>query len=145
MKLYLAGPMTGLPGYNFAEFNRVSKILRDAGHEVFNPAEIDELCGVRPDLPLDHPDQPKDWSVEIALENDIQAIFEAEGIVLLRGWRKSRGACLERTVAHFTGRKVFQFVEFWFMDGRPGGFELREFDTAFRPLVEFPPDRLASA
>lgn len=135
MKLYLAGPMSGLPGYNFAEFNRVAALLRRDGHEVFDPAEIDLLCGVQPDLPLDHPDQPQDWSVATALENDVQAIFDSVGIVLLPGWRKSFGACLERAVAHFTARRVFLFE-----DLGDGQYALPELDASHRPLIQFPED-----
>jgi len=38
-RLYLAGPMSGLPQHNFPLFNRVAAHLRARGHAVFNPAE----------------------------------------------------------------------------------------------------------
>lgn len=40
MKLYIAGPMTGLPDLDFPAFHEAAAKLRAQGHEVINPAEI---------------------------------------------------------------------------------------------------------
>src|SRR3972149_3772022 len=46
MKVYLAGPMTGLPASNFRVFDVAAAQLRRLGFEVFSPAENDRvLCG----------------------------------------------------------------------------------------------------
>ena len=37
MKLYLAGPMTGMPDDNFPAFLAMAVQLRAAGHDVTNP------------------------------------------------------------------------------------------------------------
>ena len=42
MKLYLAGPMRGMPFFNFPAFKDAAAQLRAKGHYVFNPAERDE-------------------------------------------------------------------------------------------------------
>ena len=39
-RLYLAGPMTGLPELNFPAFHAEAARLRALGYEVVNPAEI---------------------------------------------------------------------------------------------------------
>lgn len=41
MKVYVAGPMRGIPEFNFPAFNLAAKNLRADGHVVFNPAERD--------------------------------------------------------------------------------------------------------
>ncbi len=41
MNLYLAGPMRGIPGFNFPKFDEVAATLRFIGHTVFSPAEHD--------------------------------------------------------------------------------------------------------
>lgn len=43
MKLYLAGPMRGLPDENRAAFDKAAAALRAAGHEVLVPHEHDDL------------------------------------------------------------------------------------------------------
>lgn len=84
---YIAGPMTGIPEFNYPEFNRVAKLLRDKGLLVINPAEMDGAVGTG---------QPWDFY----LRRDIVLIAEKVGrVVLLSGWRDSHGATLERAVA----------------------------------------------
>ena len=39
-KIYIAGPMTGLPELNFPAFHAEAARLRAFGYEVINPAEI---------------------------------------------------------------------------------------------------------
>ena len=41
MRLYLAGPMSGIKDFNFPAFNEAAEHLRKLGYEVFNPAEDD--------------------------------------------------------------------------------------------------------
>lgn len=38
-RVYIAGPMTGLPDFNFPAFHAAAAAWRAAGWEVFNPAE----------------------------------------------------------------------------------------------------------
>ena len=40
LKIYCAGPMTGLPELNFPAFHAEAARLRAFGYEVINPAEI---------------------------------------------------------------------------------------------------------
>ena len=81
MRLYIAGPMTGIEDYNFPEFNRVAGELAKQGHEIYNPAT--SFSG-RQDLPYD-----------MYLRHALQLVTMVEGIVLLEGWSNSRGALTE--------------------------------------------------
>lgn len=97
MKLYIAGPMTGLPKYNFPAFNAAAAHLRGMGHEVVNPAE------------LPAPDDPT-W--ENYLRGALRAMLTCEAVVLLPGWVKSNGARLERMVADRLRMPVYDYAHF---------------------------------
>ncbi len=89
MRIYLAGPMSGLPDYNFPEFNRWAALLRDQGYEVVNPAEMDGGDTSRPR--------------EYYMRRDLPHLFAVNAIYLLPGWRMSRGVHTELTVARAIG------------------------------------------
>lgn len=84
MKLYLAGPMSNLPEWNFPAFHAAAAKLRADGHEVINPAEL-------------NPDTTMEWHQ--CMRVDIAALVTCEGIALLPGWRNSKGATLEEHIA----------------------------------------------
>lgn len=109
--LYLAGPMTGLPHYNFPAFAEAAARLRDSGFTVISPAEHDEDMGwviVDRDsfggiLSASKRDEGAfDWGT--ALTWDLEAIDQADGIYLLPGWSKSRGATKEYEHAYNTSK-----------------------------------------
>ena len=88
MKVYLAGPMTGYPNLNFPLFHSEAARLRAMGYVVVNPAEINA-------------DPNAEWAA--CLRNDIRALIECAGIVLLPGYSSSRGALLEIYIAKALG------------------------------------------
>lgn len=90
MKLYIAGPMRGIPELNFPAFHAAAAQLRAVGHEVFNPAEHDMQHSMRAAMAVD-----LDWLVN-----------NADGVVLLSGWAQSRGARAEVAVAEAIGIPV---------------------------------------
>lgn len=85
MKLYLSGPMTGLPDYNKPAFYRAAAELRVAGHEVVNPAEHEGLA------------KGTAWADYI--RKDLVLLAQCDGIAVLPGWHLSRGARLEVYIA----------------------------------------------
>lgn len=93
MKVYLAGPMTGVPLFNHPAFHAAAKKLREQGHEVINPAELDEEIGT---------DEP--W--DVYLRRDLAMLVTCDAIALLPGWEKFRGARLEKHVACELGLRV---------------------------------------
>ena len=111
MRLYLAGPMRGIPEFNFPAFFEAAKKLRTEGHIVFSPAERDTLQhgesiwkGSTGDL---GPAVQKGFSLREALQADTKWIcMEAEGIALLPGWETSKGARAEKALAEALGLEV---------------------------------------
>lgn len=113
MKIYLAGPMRGKPFFNFPEFDKAAKALREAGHIVFNPAERDR--SVDPHIGDSNPTGDMDaalkegFSLREALAADMKFICEeAEAIALLPGWELSKGALAERLTAVALSLHVFE-------------------------------------
>lgn len=92
MRLYLAGPMTGLPELNFPAFHAEAARLRAMGHDVVNPAEV-------------NPDPGAAWAD--CMRADIRELCTCDGVALLPGWEKSRGATLEHHIAVALGMPTF--------------------------------------
>lgn len=83
--VFISGPMTGIKDFNYPAFNEKAAELRAEGLSVFNPAEL--FGG----------DSARDRSDYI--REDIAALLDSESVVLLPGWRASRGATLEHDLA----------------------------------------------
>lgn len=92
MRIYLAGPMSGLPDYNYPAFHAAAARLRDLGHKVINPAE--NFDG----------DQGMEWTDY--LRSGIAQVVTCEAVAVLPGWRGSKGATLEVQVAEALGMPV---------------------------------------
>lgn len=104
-RLYLAGPMTGIPELNFPLFNAEAARLRALGYEVINPAEInggaDELVAcsaMTPEQLAAH------WIK--CMRADVKVLVDCDGIALLPGWERSRGARVEQALAEGLGLLV---------------------------------------
>ncbi|WP_447896011.1 DUF4406 domain-containing protein [Vreelandella sp. GE22] len=91
-RIYISGPMTGLPGLNFGTFNFLALKLRTLGFEVVNPAEKQSELG--------------ELTWEEYLREDLRDMLTCDTIALLPGWENSRGAQLELHVAHRVGLTV---------------------------------------
>lgn len=101
MKLYLAGPMTGVPYFNFPAFRLAAELLRRQGHTVFNPADNGADVSVHnPEGSValairEHGFDPRD-----ALATGLSYICRhADGIAMLPGWENSKGARAEHATA----------------------------------------------
>lgn len=101
MKVYLAGPMRGIPKSNFPAFDAAAEALRAAGHTVFNPADHDRKCGLTGGKELTHEQR------QAVFKADTNFICtKAEAVALLPGWSKSLGAKAEKALAEAIGLKV---------------------------------------
>lgn len=114
-KLYLAGPMRGYPEFNFPAFAKAAAELRTKGYFVFSPAERDTSRHGGKNIGAGNVEgdeykaaKEHGFSLKDALSDDTQFIIrEADGIALLPGWSKSRGAVAENALNNaFDGRET---------------------------------------
>jgi len=114
MKLYLAGPMRGIPEFNYPDFHKYAAQLRSDGHVVFSPAERDierhggvdisvgNRAGDETQAAVEH-----GFDIREALADDLAFICtEADGIAMMPGWEGSRGARAEKATAEALGLEV---------------------------------------
>lgn len=90
-KLYIAGPMTGLPEFNYPAFHAAKAELVAAGYLVLSPADNDD-------------GQPHDWAW--FMRKALAQLIRCDGVAVLPGSACSRGAHLEITVARALGMEV---------------------------------------
>lgn len=106
MRIYLAGPMSGIEHYNFPAFDTAADHLRSLGHTVFNPAESDRNDGFDAvALKSDGRDaEDHGFSLRETLKKDLSWICDhAEALAVLDGWYRSRGATTETALATALG------------------------------------------
>lgn len=119
--LYLAGPMTGYPEFNFPAFDEAAAELRAVGYEVINPAEVDRALGFDPRSE----DEYTDENYHAAMRRDIPLVMKADGVALLPGWRASRGANLEHDVARAIGNQAMTVRAWVYAATRQRAVEVR--------------------
>ncbi len=85
-RLYIAGPMTGYPEFNYPAFIAAAVNLRAAGFKVENPA-----------------DNPVQSSWRDYMRCSLRQVSWVDGVATLPGWELSRGAVLEVHIAHSLG------------------------------------------
>jgi hypothetical protein len=112
MKVYLAGPMRGIPNFNFPAFDFAAEKLRAQGYEVFSPADHDrELHGEaienNPTGNERECEAKFGFTIRKALGADLRWIcYHADAVALLPGWEKSTGATAERAVGIALGLTI---------------------------------------
>lgn len=87
--VYISGPMTGVPEFNRPVFNREAAYLRALGFEVENPAE-NLPCG--------------SWLANMRLA--ITRLVRCDWVLMLPGWRWSKGAKIEHRLARDLGLRI---------------------------------------
>ena len=89
MKVYLSGPISGVPDYR-ERFAAAAAWVRETGNEPVNPAENDFA-----------PEQSA-----FALLVGLHQLYDCEAIAMLPGWEHSAGANIERLFAEYVGLLV---------------------------------------
>lgn len=106
-KVYLAGPMRGIPEYNFPAFIKAAAHLREHGIEVVSPAEMDLDAGI-------DPNGPEGFDLAAyheAMRRDYRALTECYAIAMLDGWWRSVGATAELRAAINMGLRRYAYCE----------------------------------
>ena len=101
--LYIAGPMTGLPDYNYPAFNDAADTLRTAGYEVENPAGNNVETG-------DYTDY---------LRAGLAQLLRCDGVAVLEDWWLSGGARWEVQTAGILRMPVRSVAEWLGMATNP--------------------------
>lgn len=110
MKIYVAGPMTGKPLFNFPQFDMVSERLRAQGHAVTSPADLTRQTWDERGICFDPENPPTTHEATdyvLYMRNDLIAVMDVDALVLLDGWEKSRGASMEVAVGHMFRKKFY--------------------------------------
>lgn len=100
-KLYICGPITGIPNHNKEAFNDAAAALRGAGFDVFNPVENG--------VPIDSP-----W--EQHMRTDLAQMMTCDALAVLPGAHYSRGARLEMDLAIQLKIQPVRAFEYWLGD-----------------------------
>jgi len=101
VKIYLSGPMSGIPEFNAPAFAHYAQKYRDLGHEVVSPPELDK--------------EANDVDYESCIKRDMRVLVDAgiEALYMLPGWQKSKGANLEKLLAELTGIPCYEAETGW--------------------------------
>ncbi len=86
-RVFISGPMSGLPEHNYPAFFAAAEELRSKGYDPINPAE----------------GAPQGWTWGMYIRRSLKLLADADEIYMLPGWSHSRGARLELYVAKELG------------------------------------------
>lgn len=135
MKVYIAGPMRGIPLGNFPAFDAAAAYLRARGYTVFNPADNDRALG----FDGNNGEDVAPEAFQQMMRWDLARVMESDAVVFLPGWQNSRGAKAERVVAHYCGVPCYDLRTY---QDSQGTYRRIDLQAAFHsePVIEWTPD-----
>jgi hypothetical protein len=94
--VYIAGPMSGYPRWNKAEFDHAESIIALRGQEPINPFNLSPV----PEKDS-HEFNKDDFEIlwRDCMRRAVTALAKSDKVVVLNGWEKSRGARVEVQLA----------------------------------------------
>ena len=98
MKIYISGPITGMPELNEPAFASASLAIAEKGHVPINPFDV---CR----------DIPRGSDLMAYMRADIKAMMDADAVLMLSGWAESRGARIEHSIAVFLEIPIYHSVD----------------------------------
>lgn len=117
MKIYLAGPMSGIPQFNAPAFIYAAADLRGHGYDVVSPYEVDVEHGIGEairestdgDVAQLTAKTGETWGTLLARDVKIIADGGITDIVCLPGWEQSKGVKLEVFVGMLANLDIWQY------------------------------------
>jgi hypothetical protein len=117
LKIYISGPMTGYKDYNYPKFEKIADKLRKKGYDVVNPSsEVKPMLSNGKEVTVDELheminngeiSEKEAW--RCFLRGDVVALMiKCNAIYMLKNWKNSKGARMERTNAK---RMDFEYFE----------------------------------
>ncbi|TYT77806.1 DUF4406 domain-containing protein [Treponema phagedenis] len=101
MKLYISGGITNVPDYK-TQFKAAERKLTKSGYKVINPADFEFTEGA---------------TYDEMMRFDLMQLLGCDGVALLGGWEKSKGANIEASTALKVGIPVYD-VDYWLVNGK---------------------------
>jgi len=92
-RIYISGPITGMPDYK-ERFAKITCVLRNKGYTVMSPAIL-----------------PEGFEYSDYMQICMPMLTACKSIVMLDGWRDSKGALAELGYAQALGKVVYYGVE----------------------------------
>ena len=126
MRIYVSGPMTGMPDNNIHAFRAAAERLRSQGHFVINPHDFTPMFGSDEEIEKSFKNlyafyagiyeddiditqaKHKGRLANAIMAADLAAVSSCDAIYLLKGWETSRGARKELAHAIAHGLKIMQ-------------------------------------
>ena len=104
--IYISGPITGIPGaFSAAQFARAERDLRDIGYrKIINPRFMFAGTGL---------------SYDVIMKHCLDLVCSADVVLLLPGWRNSRGSRMELGAAYARGLPIYEYDASWHCDRLP--------------------------
>jgi len=100
-RIYIAGPMTGLPAFNKPAFYEAEEHMRQDGWITSNPASN-----------VLHPGHLRGDSIwQYYMREAIKLLVPCSDIALLPGWMDSKGAKLEYLIAQNLGMTTWDYQD----------------------------------
>ena len=96
-KIYISGKITGDPDY-LAKFERAeADLLRIGFASILNPAKVNKNL-------------PEDFNHKEYMEVSIAELRCCQAVYMLRDWKDSKGATIEKAFAENLGKEIFYQV-----------------------------------
>lgn len=108
MKIYLAGPMSGMPDHNFPAFDAARDLIKGLGHSVVSPPDLARKT-------------PMPYGVNGYISPEVKQAYmlldcvdmlDCDAVVVLPQWMQSSGARCEVLVATQCGIPVYALDQF---------------------------------